>query len=92
MTDAAVTPGLTATAGWSAPAVLSSCGSIGAPRVLFPDDKPYRATGPGGLVWAAGPRCPAGAGARVAEIGGGDIPGAPLAPALNPRKATAHDL
>jgi hypothetical protein len=59
---------------------LSSCGSLGAPYVLFPENKPNRATGPGALVWSAGTRCPGGAGARVSLIGAGDLPGAPAPP------------
>jgi hypothetical protein len=48
--------------------------------VLFPDNKPNRATGPGALVWSAGARCPGGAGARISVIGTGDLPGAPTPP------------
>lgn len=59
---------------------LSSCGSLGAPHVLFPDNKPTRATGPGALVWSAGARCPGGAGARVSALGAGELPSAPTPP------------
>lgn len=60
--------------------MLSSCGSSGAPRVLFPDDKPYRGTGPGAIVWDGGPRCPGGAGARVGVIGDRDLSSTPTIP------------
>jgi hypothetical protein len=66
---------------WSAPAPLAPCASApGAPRVVFPSDSPSNATGPGAIVWSAGPRCPGGEGARVAPIGAGDLPGASTVP------------
>jgi hypothetical protein len=69
------------TSAWSAPAPLASCASApGAPRVLFPSDSPTNATGPGAIVWSAGPRCPGGEGARVAPIGASDLPGASTVP------------
>ncbi len=43
--------------------------------MLFPADDPYRATGPGALVWPAAPSCPGGAGPRVQAIVTGQPPG-----------------
>jgi hypothetical protein len=60
---------------WSAPASLSGCPAAPAARVVFPSDKPTRATGPGAIVWADSPACPGGEGARIAVVGGGDRPG-----------------
>ena len=75
--------------GWSAPAPLASCASApGAPRVVFPSDSPTQATGPGAIVWSAGPRCPGGAGTRVAPIGPSDVPG----PSAVPRSASGRAL
>ncbi len=48
--------------------------------MLFPEDSPSTATGPGALVWAAGPSCPGGAGARIQPILPGEPPGTPAAP------------
>jgi hypothetical protein len=74
---------------WSAPAPLASCASApGAPRVVFPSDSPSDATGPGAIVWSAGPQCPGGEGARVASIGAGDVPG----PSVVPRDPTGRQL
>ncbi len=60
---------------------LASCPAAGPPRIVFPSDSPTHATGAGAIVWAAGPTCPGGAGARVDAI----RPGAPPAPAAAPR-------
>lgn len=69
------------TSAWSAPAQLAPCAAApGAPRVVFPSDSPSHATGPGAIVWDAGPRCAGGEGARVTGIGGGDAPGASVIP------------
>ncbi len=68
-------------ASWSAPAMLSSCTGDGAPLVIFPSDRPNHATGPGAIVWSAVGNCAGGEGARVAAIGAGDIPAAPIVPA-----------
>jgi hypothetical protein len=65
---------------WSAPAVVSSCAALGAPRVLFPSNLPNRSTGPGAIVWSAPPSCPGGEGARVAAIGTDEQPGATRLP------------
>ncbi len=65
---------------WSAPATLGSCPASGAARVLFPSNKPDRATGPGAVVWNASAACPGGEGARVATIGAADQPGAARIP------------
>jgi hypothetical protein len=45
--------------GWSAPRTLGSCVAAIGPRVAFPSESPSRPTGPGAVVWAADPRCPA---------------------------------
>jgi hypothetical protein len=65
---------------WSAPAVLGTCPALGPARVVFPSDRPSRATGPGSIVWSAASGCPGGEGARVAAIGAGDVPGASVVP------------
>ncbi len=48
--------------------------------MLFPADAPDQATGPGALVWPAGPSCPGGAGARIDPIGADDELLAPARP------------
>ena len=69
------------TPSWSTPAPLAPCSAVpGTPQVVFPRDGPSNATGPGAIVWDAGPRCPGGQGARVAPIDPQDMPGASLAP------------
>jgi hypothetical protein len=60
---------------WSAPAILSTCAASEAPLVVFPSDSPTHATGPGAIVWDGAGGCPEGEGARVAALGGGDVPG-----------------
>ena len=74
--------GMTATAKWSAPAILSSCPGTGAPHVVFPSDSPTHGTGPGAIVWSASSPCPAGAGVLVAAISpeDDDVPGQPALP------------
>jgi hypothetical protein len=81
----------TASAGtgkWSQPAILDSCPGVGAPSVVFPQDKPTHATGPGAIVWSASSLCPGGAGARVAAISPEDIPSQPS----SPRTATGRTI
>jgi hypothetical protein len=73
----------TASAGttkWSQPAILDSCPGMGAPSVVFPQDKPTRATGPGAIVWSASSPCPGGTGAKVAAISPEDSPSQPAPP------------
>jgi hypothetical protein len=60
---------------WSPPATLSSCPALEAPQVLFPDDSPSHATGPGAILWRASAACAGGEGARLARLGTGDVPG-----------------
>ncbi len=67
-------------AGWTAPAALASCPSVGPASVLFPSDSPYHRTGSGAIVWSASAACPGGAGARVAALGAGEAPAASQAP------------
>lgn len=43
--------------------------------MLFPDDSPSHATGPGAVLWRAAPACAGGEGARLARLGAGDVPG-----------------
>jgi hypothetical protein len=73
---------------WSQPAILDSCSGVGAPSVVFPQDKPTHATGPGAIVWSASSPCPGGAGARVAAISPEDIPAQPA----SPRTATGRTI
>ncbi|HXP36852.1 MAG TPA: hypothetical protein VN817_03715 [Solirubrobacteraceae bacterium] len=75
----AATPAAGSTpASWSAPATLSSCAAAGPAHATFPRKSPTHATGQGAVVWAAATHgCPGGAGTFVAQIGAGDIPGAP---------------
>jgi hypothetical protein len=73
---------------WSAPAAAGSCSATGAPRVLFPSDRPDHATGPGALVWSASAGCPGGQGARVDQL----LPGALPGPASIPRSAAGAPL
>ncbi len=73
----------TASAGtdkWSPQAILDSCPGVGAPSVVFPQDKPTHATGPGAIVWSALASCPAGAGARIASLSPEDRPSQPAPP------------
>jgi hypothetical protein len=65
---------------WSAPAVLNPCPTGPTPQVVFPSDKPNRATGAGAIVWSDSARCPGGEGARVAALSAGDEPLAPSTP------------
>jgi len=65
---------------WSAPAALSRCPAEPPALVVFPSDSPSHATGPGAVVWSASSSCAGGAGARVAAIGAGEVPGASLLP------------
>ena len=65
---------------WSAPAALSACAAAGGAQVLFPSASPTARTGPGAIVWSAGPRCPGGGGARVSVLGGGERPGTSTLP------------
>ncbi len=69
--------------GWSAPGALSTCSASSAPHLVFPSDSPSHATGQGAIVWAAGPACAGGPGARIDAIAPGAAPAAPvpLAPA-----------
>lgn len=60
---------------WSPPATPDPCPSTQAPVVAFPSDSPTHSTGWGAVVWQASPTCAGGAGARIARIGDGDIPG-----------------
>jgi hypothetical protein len=62
---------------WSAPATLSACAGVGAPRAAFPRDSPAHATGAGAVVWSVSAACPGGAGTLVAKLGHGDVPGRP---------------
>jgi hypothetical protein len=73
---------------WSQPAILDSCPGMGAPSVVFPQDKPTHATGPGAIVWSASSPCPEGAGARVAAISAEDTPAQPAPP----RTATGRTI
>jgi hypothetical protein len=68
------------TAQWSPPVNLSACPATPAARVVFPSDNPSQATGAGAIVWSASSACTGGAGARVAAIGTGDVPGASAIP------------
>jgi len=83
---AAATPGwagapvLARTTEWSAPVALSSCPVSGAPRVVFPSDAPDHSTGLGAVVWAAGARCPIGAGAKIDPVGPDTVPEPPRSP------------
>jgi len=73
--------GMTATAKWSAPAILSGCSGTGAPHVVFPSDSPTQGTGPGAIVWSTSSPCPSGAGVLVAAISPeDDVPGQPALP------------
>jgi hypothetical protein len=73
--------GMTASAKWSAPAILSGCAGTGAPHVVFPSESPTQGTGPGAIVWSVWPPCPAGAGVLVAAISPeDDVPGQPAPP------------
>ena len=73
--------GMTATAIWSAPAILSGCSGTGAPHVVFPSDSPTQGTGPGAIVWSTSSPCPSGAGVLVAAISPeDDVPGQPALP------------
>jgi hypothetical protein len=72
--------GMTATAKWSAPAILSGCSGTGAPHVVFPSDSPTQGTGPGAIVWSTSSPCPSGAGVLVAAISPEDVPGQPALP------------
>jgi len=65
---------------WSAPAVLNPCPTGPSPQVVFPSDKPNRATGAGAIVWSDSAHCPDGEGARVAALSAGDEPLAPSTP------------
>ncbi len=65
---------------WSAPAALSSCAALEAPEVLFPQDSPVHATGPGAVLWRAALSCPGGEGARLAQLSAADVPGAEATP------------
>jgi hypothetical protein len=73
---------------WSAPLLLSSCPVASGPRVVFPSERAETGTGPGAIVWSAGPGCPGGPGARVDAISSQDVP---LAPAP-PHRATGAPL
>ncbi len=73
---------------WSAPLLLSSCPVASGPRVVFPNERAETGTGPGAIVWSAGPGCPGGPGARVDAISSQDVPLAPTAP----RSATGAPL
>jgi hypothetical protein len=73
--------------GWSAPRTLGSCVAAIGPRVAFPSESPSRPTGPGAVVWAADPRCPASSQPRAfalseAALGRDDRPGAVAQPVL----------
>jgi len=74
---------------WSPPATLSSCPALEAPQVLFPDDSPSHATGPGAILWRAAPACAGGEGARLARLGAGDLPGEESIPATAAGKPIA---
>jgi len=74
---------------WSAPATLSACAAAGAPHVVFPSEGPSEATGPGAIVWSAQPGCRGGTGARVAELGAGELPTAPTVPRTPAGQAVA---
>jgi hypothetical protein len=65
---------------WSAPAVLNPCPTGPSPQVVFPSDRPNRATGAGAIVWSDSAHCPGGEGARVAALGAGDEPLEPSTP------------
>ncbi len=56
--------------------------------MLFPQDKPTVATGPGALIWPASPGCAGGAGARVQSV----LPGLAPGPAIAPRAANGTAL
>lgn len=73
---------------WSPPATLSSCPALEAPQVLFPQDSPSHATGPGAIIWRAAATCAGGEGARLARLGAGDVPGGES----TPRTATGRPL
>lgn len=60
---------------WSQPATLSACPGDGAPRAVFPSDRPNHSTGAGAVIWSATPQCSRGAGMLLAPIGAGDAPG-----------------
>jgi hypothetical protein len=89
-TTAAAQPA--ATSAWSQPAVLSTCPSAGAPLVAFPSDSPTHSTGPGAIVWSATRAgCPEGAGARVAALGDGDVPGPAALPRTTAGRVHLHE-
>jgi hypothetical protein len=48
--------------------------------VVFPEDSPTHATGPGAIVWSVTAPCPAGAGVLLAPISSSDLPGQPATP------------
>lgn len=63
---------------WSPASTLAGCSAAGAPRVVFPKDSPTQSTGAGAIVWGSGGGCKeagVAAGAWVAAIGAGDVPG-----------------
>ncbi len=65
---------------WSQPTSLGGCPGAGSPWVVFPSDSPGHSTGPGAVVWGAGPRCPRHARVLIAAIGSNDVPLAPAPP------------
>lgn len=65
---------------WSAPETLSACSGPGSPRVLFPQETPFRRTGEGAVVFMGRPGCRLGEGATLAAIGPDDRPRTPHAP------------
>jgi hypothetical protein len=74
---------------WSPPTALTACSAGVTPQILFPDDTPQHATGPGAIVWSSAPSCSGGAGARLSAIApGGDVP----APATAPSGGTGREL
>lgn len=65
---------------WSAPASLSACPASAGARVVFPSDRPNRASGQGAIVWSATPACAGGQGARVSPLLPNDVPGTAAVP------------
>jgi hypothetical protein len=74
---------------WTAPAVLNPCPTGPTPQVVFPSDRPNRATGAGAIVWSDSAHCPGGEGARVAALGADDEPLAPSTPHTTAGRAIA---
>jgi hypothetical protein len=73
-------PDLNERARWSAPGTLAACSQDADPRVVFPQETPFRRTGRGAVVFAGDRACKPGSGAALAAISAADMPAAPRHP------------